>query len=199
MGKSIKLLRKAWTIRIQDFNEFYFLNAPVVYHESRDKAKFELWKVIYNDGWELCNIFKELTYINTPIIRDKEADVVLYKGKEIYRNQIEEVDRQGIEIKKREDIKNNPEVELVFIIKRGDYYSKNFNGYTSYKMRAGIYTKEEALKHVEGCFDYGLTIEPVNMKEIKDLNEEFLQRSLNELKKDSRVYWENVEYFKKFE
>jgi len=38
-------------------------------------------------------------------------------------------------------------------IRKGAYYRPNSIGYTEFTHRAGVYTKEEAIRHAEGCSD----------------------------------------------
>jgi len=44
-------------------------------------------------------------------------------------------------------------------IRKGSYYRPNACGYTDYQAKAGIYTKEDALKHAEHCSE--LTLIPI--------------------------------------
>ncbi|PTX14418.1 hypothetical protein C8N40_11183 [Pontibacter mucosus] len=61
-------------------------------------------------------------------------------------------------------------------ISKGSYYRPNYCGYTDYTTRAGVYTKEEALKCAANCSE--LTLVPIDiakhnqriMAEIKDLS-----------------------------
>lgn len=65
-------------------------------------------------------------------------------------------------------------------IRKGPYYRPGACGYTDYKAKAGVYTKEEALKHAEHCAE--LTLVPINnaehneliMEEVKDLLSRFI-------------------------
>ena len=47
------------------------------------------------------------------------------------------------------------------------YNRPNSCGYTDYKIDAGVYTKEEALKHAEGCRD--ILLIPIDIKEHNDM------------------------------
>lgn len=60
-------------------------------------------------------------------------------------------------------------------IRKGSYYRPGSCGYTDYKVKAGVYTKEEAINHAERCRE--LTLVPIDnakhneliMDEVKDL------------------------------
>lgn len=63
-------------------------------------------------------------------------------------------------------IANNKKITHCYIYK-GGYYRPNSCGYTDSMCKAGIYTKEDALRHAEGCRDIKLI--PVNIKEHNDV------------------------------
>jgi hypothetical protein len=50
-----------------------------------------------------------------------------------------------------------------YIMKRGSYYKPNSCGYTDFPQWAGVYEKEEAVKHALCCDE--LTLIPINIKE----------------------------------
>lgn len=65
-------------------------------------------------------------------------------------------------------------------IRKGPYYRPGSCGYTDYTVKAGVYTKEEAISHAERCRE--LTLVPINnaehneliMEEVKDLLSRFI-------------------------
>ena len=59
-------------------------------------------------------------------------------------------------------IANNKKIRFCYI-RKGPYYRPNACGYTDFITKAGVYTKEEAIKRAESCKE--LTIIPVNIDE----------------------------------
>lgn len=64
-------------------------------------------------------------------------------------------------------IERSKKVTHCYILKHGSYYRPNACGYTGYRVRAGIYTKEDALRQARSCRD--LYIVPINQAEHNQL------------------------------
>ncbi len=66
-------------------------------------------------------------------------------------------------------------------IRKGPYYRPNHSGYTDFQSKAGVYTKEEAIKSAERCKE--LTIVPIDnvehnkmiVKEVEDLMSRYIK------------------------
>jgi len=77
-------------------------------------------------------------------------------------------------------ILDNKSIKYCYI-RKGSYYRPNSCGYTDFVHRAGVYTKEEAVRHAVGCRDIWLKridIEEHNkiiQSEIKDLKTRLLK------------------------
>lgn len=71
-------------------------------------------------------------------------------------------------------IKKAKHITHCYIKKRGGYYRPNSCGYTDHIVRAGVYTKEDALKHYEHCDE--LTLIPIIVEEHnKRIKEEVME------------------------
>jgi hypothetical protein len=71
-------------------------------------------------------------------------------------------------------------------IKKGGYYRPHSSGYTDFRHRAGIFTKEEAVKSAKSCRD--LTIIPINaIEHNKMINDEIDDLKTRLIIKESKV------------
>jgi hypothetical protein len=173
MGK-YKLLKKSYKIDFTKISEGYLSCGESCYADSLNEAKVKLLKQIEYSSWEL-NSGNEITYLNIPVIRDQEGDLLEFQGQELTLFAIHDL----IRAKERNDmldaILQNEDAKFCYILKRGEYYRPNSCGYTSFISRAGIFTKEEAVIHAKSCAELALSIidipkhnEIIN-KEIEDL------------------------------
>lgn len=79
-------------------------------------------------------------------------------------------------LSKLDEILMNPSVKYCYI-RKGSYYRPNSCGYTDYKHKAGVYTKEDAVDHAKGCRD--LSLEIVDVPE----HNQMIQSEIQELQK----------------
>jgi len=140
------ITQKAYEIDFSKIEEGYLYSESICYAENRNKAKTILLKE--NEGICLKGSDDEVEYLNIPVIRCKQADKVIFEGKEVFRNQINELIKERERIKKLDEILNNPNIKYCYIIK-GSYYRPNHCGYTSLRFEAGIYPKNEAVSHAK--------------------------------------------------
>ena len=75
-------------------------------------------------------------------------------------------------------LENNKKVTHCYI-KKGPYYRPNACGYTDYVVRAGVYTKEEAIEHAKHCRE--LRLIPINVAEHNKFIKEEIQDLLSRI------------------
>lgn len=173
-----KLAQKAYEIDWSKIEEGFLYDSSsfIVYAETRNKAKTELLKKAYFENVCLSGEDDEVTYLTIPVIRCKEADKYKFEDKDLTKRQIEEIQTERQRIYDLDEILNNPNIKYCYIVK-GSYYRPNSCGYTDYKHKAGVYTKEEAVSHAKSCRD--IRLERID---IEDHNK-MIQSEINELKR----------------
>ena len=142
------IVKKAYEIDLDRLEEGYLSDSIICYSENMNKAKTELLKMVKYDDWKLKNSDDELTYLNIPVKRRKSSDQIIFEGKQVLRCSIDLIIKERERIAKLDEILNNPNIKYCYIIK-GIYYRPNFCGYTSIKSEAGVYPKDEAIKHAK--------------------------------------------------
>lgn len=65
--------------------------------------------------------------------------------------------------KELDSILNNPDIQYCYILKRGLYYCDSWCGYSDYRTKAGVYTKQEAIDHARNIKE--IFIVPINNAE----------------------------------
>lgn len=175
-----RTVKKAYEINLGSIEEGYLYPQMITYADNINKAKVQLLKDSYCENICLEGEEEEVTYITIPVIRCKEADKLDFEGKEMSLCQIED----EIEERRRnyvlDEILNNKHIKYCYIIK-GGYYRPNYCGYTEYVHKAGVYDKEDAVRHAKGCKDIRLEridIDEHNKaieEEIKDLKTRILK------------------------
>lgn len=142
------IVKKAYEIDLDRLEEGYLSDSIICYAENFNKAKTELLKMVKYDGWKLKYSGDELTYLNIPVKRRKSSDQVIFEGNKVTRYSIDGIIKERERIAKLDEILNNPNIKYCYIIK-GSYYRPNSCGYTSIKSEAGVYPKDEAVKHAK--------------------------------------------------
>jgi hypothetical protein len=105
----------------------------------------------------------KLTYLNVPIIRHKESDLLHYKGEVLTTYYIGQKKRYEAHEEELNQILANPEITHCYIHRNGSYYSDNHNGYTDFRDFAGVYTKEEAVRTCRNILENKCI--PIDIKE----------------------------------
>lgn len=172
-----KLVEKAWKINFSKIEEGYLYDPSffIAYAETRNKAKSILLDKAYCENICLEGEEDECTYMTLPVIRYKEADKYLFEDKHLTLWQIEEKIHEKKRLDKLEEILKDGSVSHYYI-KKGGYYRPGGAGYTDFKSRAGIFTKEEAVSSAKSCRD--LTIIPIVVEEHNIM----ITEEINELK-----------------
>lgn len=142
------IVSKAYEIDFSKIEEGYLYSEKICYAKNRNEAKSILLKENKYEGICIKGTDDEVDYLSIPVIRCKNADKVVFDGKEIVRNQINELINERERIAKLDEIANNPNIKYCYIIK-GSYYRPNRCGYTSLRFEAGVYPKDEAVSHAK--------------------------------------------------
>lgn len=179
-----QLTQKAYQINRGLINEGYCYSEMACYAENRNKAKYSLFKS-YGHEINLLLSDNEVSYLNIPVVRYKEADLFLFEGGNKNIRQINEILNERERLLELEKILIDDSFSHCYI-KKGGYYRPHSSGYTDFRHRAGIFTKEEAVKSAKSCRD--LTIIPIN----KDEHNKMINDEIDDLKtrliiKESKV------------
>ena len=148
-------VKKAYEIDLSRIEEGYLYDNIVVHAENANKAKALLLNETKYENIRLRYLDKELTYLNIPVIRRNESDIIMFEGKEVLKCEIEDILKERERLAKLEEIENNPNITHCYIVK-GSYYKPNSCGYTSHKHEAGVYEKADAISHAKFCRDIRL-------------------------------------------
>jgi hypothetical protein len=167
-----EIATKAYQIDLSRISEGFAYSEIFCYALSMNQAKSELLKKTKYEGLGL--FFKdEITYLNIPVIRYPEADLIAFEGDYKTQRQIDEIQQKRKRLEYFDTILNNPEVSHCYIRKHGSYYRPNASGYTSWMSFAGIYAKEDAVGHGKSCDE--LQIIPIDNPEHNKMIEEQIQ------------------------
>jgi hypothetical protein len=139
---------KAYEIDFSKIEEGYLYAESICYAENRNKAKSILLGMNKYEGLCIKGTSNEVDYLSIPVIRCKNADKVIFDGKEVVRSKIDELINERERLSKLDEIANDPKIKYCYIIK-GSYYRPNSCGYTSLRFEAGVYPKYEAIKHAK--------------------------------------------------
>lgn len=156
------IVLKAYEIDLNRIEEGYLSDNRICYADSINKAKTQLLKNIQYDYWKHNYTGKDISYLNIPVIRRKVFDKVIFEGKTVIRNDIEGIIEERKRKAKLDEILNNPSIKYCYIIK-GSYYRPNSCGYTSRKVEAGVYAKEEAVSHAKSIRE--IRLERIDIEE----------------------------------
>lgn len=153
---------KAYKINLNRIDEGYSYSEVICHASTFNEAKSRLLQKVRYDGMKL-RLGDDLTYLNIPVVRAKEYDLVDFEGKYISQFEVHEI----LDKRKRMDYFNSiltdQSVTHCYIRKHGSYYRPNACGYTQIKAFAGVYEKSDAISHGKSCSD--LQIIPINSAE----------------------------------
>jgi hypothetical protein len=155
------LTQKAWQINRDKLEESFLYSEMAVYATSRNKAKSALFSE-YKYEIKLRWKDEDVSYLNIPVIRFPEADKYLFEEKDKTMREINEILHERERLSGLDLILMNDCVTHCYI-QKGNYYRPNSSGYTDFRHRAGIYTKQEAVSSAKSCRD--LTIIPIDATE----------------------------------
>jgi hypothetical protein len=144
------------------------------YADTVNKAKTELLARCIYENVYLIDTNEEVTYLNIPVIRHKEADKYFIEDVELTLREY------GVITEKR---KRNNDLDMILAddlvtycyIRKGSYYRPHSSGYTDMRHRAGVYKKEDAVSSARSVCE--LTIIPIDINE----HNEMINREIEDL------------------
>ena len=144
MGKdNIEIVKRAWCLNNSNIDEPWFHDSDITYYGTRGQAKTSC--AIDNACGKTIS-GEDITFMNIKVRRDKYFDIIIYKGKEIKRYQIAEIEREN-------KIKALPADKMYYVQDRRNYvgnavlwWGKNSDGYVTDLANAHKYTHEEIIK-----------------------------------------------------
>lgn len=172
---------KCYIINISDFYEHYLYDPEIVFAKNASEAKTKLFK-LYKENYNLPMMMttdEEMTYLDVRVNRRGSYDRYLIGDEKYNLFELFELVDKIKENNENNIILNDPNITHCFLIKRGSYYMDNYCGYTSHILRAGMYPKEDAIKHI----GHGVSLRPINNREHFELINKEIQRLNNNLKK----------------
>jgi len=100
------LVKKAYQIDMDRLDEGYLADVIFCHAKNINFAKVELLKSVRYDGWKLKYTGEELNYLNIPVIRRRESDIVIFEGQEVVRCKIESIKEERERTEKLDEILN---------------------------------------------------------------------------------------------
>jgi len=177
---NLEVIEKGYKINFNGIDEGYLAGEEKYCSAlSKGKAKSILWERVKYDGWRLFN-GEEVTFLNLPVIRDKEGDKYEFEGSLKTLHQVTCIQAERLRNERLDDILKDENIKFAYI-KKGGYYRPNHCGYTDNRVRAGVYTKQDAVKEARHCKQVDIVVIDINehnsliLKEIESLNSRILQ------------------------
>lgn len=168
------IIEKGWAIAIGKIEEGYLYDHLTVNAKTRNEAKRKFIQNGHTEGMQL-KYGDEVTYLTLPVVRHKDADLIQYNDKVIERyklNCILELEKHNSNLK---SILKDESITHCYIKKGGYYYRDNYCGYSEFKISAGVYPKEDAVRHATGITE--IYIVPINIEE----HNVFLKKHISEV------------------
>jgi ribosomal protein L2 len=171
-----KIIHKSYEIDLNQIEDGLFTGEITCYAGNMHEAKSKLWNTIKHTNFRLID-GNELRYSNIPVKRKEEYDLVLFENSETIRHKISDILYKRSKNNEINEILNNDIIKYCYILKGGYYYRNNSCGYTESLLEAGIYEKNDAIKHASCCFD--LRLVPIDINK----HNEMIRNKIDELTK----------------
>lgn len=157
---------KAYQIDLSKIEEGFLYDTIMCYADNANQAKQILLRENRYENLILSKSNEEVNYLTIPVIRRKSDDKIIFEGQAVT-----EIEKNRILYKRERDlllenILNDANIKYCYI-KKGSYYRPNSCGYTDFKHRAGVYTKQEAVQSAKSCNE--LTIIPIDILEHNEM------------------------------
>lgn len=175
----LKILEKAYEVDFKQIKEGFLASNEQCYAKTRNEARKKLLCQIAYDDWIIKDSLEKVNYLNIPVIRLKENDILNFSGKQIKRWELKEYLIHKKRYEELDKILNNKNIIYCYKVKGRKFYKLNNCGYTQYSYKAGIYTKEDAVSDAKNSNK--LWVRPINIEEHNKnvLNEiEILKKSI---------------------
>ncbi len=179
MKNDYKIVTKAYKINLDKLDEGYLSDSIICHSKNLNKAKIKLLEKVKYDDWKLKYTNDILTYLNIPVKRCKESDLVIFEGEEVLRNSIQNKITNRQKLIKLDEISNNKNIKYCYIFKNGWYYKSNYRGYTSSKFEAGVYPKDDAIMEAKSVQE--IILECINIEEHNKMINEKITELKNKL------------------
>lgn len=170
------VLEKGYSIDLGRIDEGFLYSEHSCTAVSRSEAKTKLLRKIRFDDMKLRYCGSEVTYLNIPVVRNKDQDLILFEEKPVKRSEVDYILLKRKRAAYFQSIMDDPNVSHCYIVKAGSYYRPNACGYTQVITKAGVYEKAEAVEHGLSCGD--LRIVPIVTEE----HNTALQKEIDEMK-----------------
>jgi len=179
--KEGSVVKKCWTI---DEKRVRLLENPhsiKCFAKSPSEARADL---IYQLLEQYLDIYLKGTntpvrYSNMPIIRKIEEDVVIFEGKEVQRNTIEKIKKERERTLYIDGILKNEDIKYCYMSKLGYYYCEKYKGFTQSILKAGVYSKSEAIFHAKQVQSVYIT--PIDVNQHNEMINEAIEKLKDKL------------------
>lgn len=160
--KNLQLIKRSYKIDLTRINDSYLSDSYYsCVADSLNQARSILYDKARGGGLELKSGDK-LSLVNLPVVRNPVGDLYLFEGRCLSFSEISDVLFEKTRISELDSLLNNDSVSYCYIKKGSYYYRENSCGYTSNKLYAGVYIKQEAINIVKSCTS--LTLIPIDIE-----------------------------------
>jgi len=159
------IVKKSYQLDFSRVEEGFLFAERICFTKNINEARKILLKELqYEDvkikkRWEV----EELSYLNIPVVRNKEGDLIVFEGKEIIRHEVSRLMFKRERYAALDAILNNENYSYCYIRKHGSYYNPSSAGYTQFPTEAGVFVKLEAVQEAKSCDE--ITIIPIDRDE----------------------------------
>lgn len=160
-----KIYEKAYAINMSKVYEGYMYDSErfICRAPRISVARSKLLTIASNENLTDNSTDREITFLNIPVVRAPEYDLLHFEDKHLTARQIQEIIQKRGHDEYLNGIIADDSIKHCYIKKRGQFYKPDYCGYTDYISYAGVYTKEDAVKHARGTME--LRIVPINITE----------------------------------
>lgn len=180
MINSLPICEKGYQINLEKIEEGYLFSGYFCSASNLNQAKQKLLKGLQFIELKRKYTDEPITYMNIPVIRCKDADMVVFEGDTVKRHKIRDILHKRKRDAELDAILNDEKVRYCYIYKNG-YYMPGYCGYTGSIIYAGVYEKKDAIEHARGVNE--IRILPINEiehnKAINDFIEELKTRLIS--------------------
>ena len=148
--KDLKISQKCWSVDLDKIEEGFLFSEQSVYAETNSKARSLLMANGVCEYMQVIKTDEDATYLTLPVRRNKQGDKYFFEDEEFTYAQIVHIRKRREREAKLQSILDNEKITHCYINK-GGYYCPNYCGYTDILSQAGVYTKEDAIRHAKSC------------------------------------------------
>jgi hypothetical protein len=157
---------KAYQIDLSKIEEGFLYDTIMCYADNANQAKQILLRENRYENLILSKSNEEVNYLTIPVIRRKSDDKIIFEGKAVTETEKNRILFKRERLAKLDAILNDESIKYCYI-RKGNWYRPNACGYTDFKHRAGVFTKEEAVSDAKSCQE--LDIVPINIVEHNEM------------------------------